>query len=48
MTIKSRLTEISISVGDALYPDDAEDIDILLEHADKLMSEHKLSIKMNR
>ncbi|MBC8506905.1 MAG: diguanylate cyclase [Anaerolineales bacterium] len=48
LTIKGRLTEISISVGDALYPDDAEDIDVLLDHADKLMYAHKIETKLNR
>ena len=48
MTIKGRLTEISISVGDALYPDDAEEINQLIEKADKMMYEHKKSTKSGR
>ncbi len=45
LTIKGRLVQINISVGEALYPDDAEDIDSLLDRADRLMYAHKQSNK---
>jgi len=41
MTIKGHLVEIGVSVGEALYPDDAEEIESLLDRADRLMYEHK-------
>ncbi len=45
MNIGGHEIEICISIGEALYPDDAEEVDALLAHADKMMYLRKQETK---
>lgn len=46
--IGDRMMDIGISMGDALFPDDADDVENLLDHADTLMYEHKQKTKRRK